>query len=135
MRFFYFKMLASKSRKANSKSFQEGNQAARKPHAKGGGRPTKEATLLREELKARMKAEKIADAEYAFALYAETMRDTSQKLELRLDCADWVAQRVLGKPTQPTVQDERLAGLLARFFGDDEAANTGPVIDETLAAE
>lgn len=42
--------------------------------------------------------EKTDDAEYAFSLYAKTMRDEKQTLTLRLDCANWIANRVLGKP-------------------------------------
>jgi hypothetical protein len=49
-------------------------------------------------LKERIESEKQSDAEYAFSIYVSVMRDESQPLELRLDCADWVANRVLGKP-------------------------------------
>lgn len=61
------------------------------------GRKPKAFTLL----KRRIEAEKQDDAEYAFTLYASVMRDKNAPLDLRLDCADWVASRVLGKPTQP----------------------------------
>lgn len=48
-------------------------------------------------LKKRIEAQKQEDAEYAFSLYASVMHDAEQPLALRLDCADWVANRVLGK--------------------------------------
>ncbi len=70
-----------------------GNRSG-KPRAPGGGRKPSAFTLL----KRRIEAEKIDDAEYAFALYAQTMRDETKPLGLRLECASWVANRVLGTP-------------------------------------
>lgn len=60
------------------------------------GRKVKAFTLLKQ----RIEAEKQDDAEYAFALYAAVMRDETQPIELRLDCSDWVSNRVLGKPKE-----------------------------------
>lgn len=65
----------------------------RKP---GGGRKPKAFTLL----KRRLDAEKADDAEYAFSLYSQVMHDENQSMELRLECADWVSNRVLGKPRE-----------------------------------
>ena len=62
------------------------------------GRKPGAFTLMRQ----RIEAEKQDDAEYAFTLYASVMRDEAQTLELRLDCADWIANRVLGKPKERT---------------------------------
>ena len=50
------------------------------------------------EFKRRLEAERIEDADYAFWLHAQTMRDEETPLDLRLSCADWVANRVLGSP-------------------------------------
>ena len=52
------------------------------------------------ELRRRIESEQADDAAYAFALYAEVMRDATEPLELRLSCADLVANRVLGKPKE-----------------------------------
>ena len=52
------------------------------------------------ELRRRIESERVDDADYAFALYAEVMRDATEPLELRLSCADWIANRVLGKPKE-----------------------------------
>lgn len=62
------------------------------------GRKVKAFTLLKQ----RIEAEKQDDAEYAFSLYASVMRDETQPIELRLDCSDWVANRVMGKPKERT---------------------------------
>lgn len=61
---------------------------------KNAGRKPKAYT----EFKKRLEIEKIDDADYAFWLHAETMRDQEMPLDLRLSCADWVANRVLGTP-------------------------------------
>ncbi len=68
----------------------------KKKRAKGSGRKPKAFTLL----KKRIETEQTADADYAFALYAAVMRDGAQAISLRLECADWIANRVLGKPKE-----------------------------------
>ena len=62
----------------------------------GAGRKASKFT----ELRRRIEQEKSDDAEYAFSLYAEVMRDDEQPLDLRLSCADWIANRVLGRPKE-----------------------------------
>lgn len=86
------------------------------------GRKVKAFTLLKQ----RIEAEKKDDAEYAFALYAGVMQDETQPLPLRLECADWVSNRVLGRPTQPTGQDQTMPftpGMISIIVhGDDGTA-------------
>lgn len=60
------------------------------------GRKVKAFTVLKQ----RIESEKQKDAEYAISLYVAVMRDGEQPLPLRLDCADWVANRVMGKPKE-----------------------------------
>ena len=62
----------------------------------GAGRRKKAITLLKEKTL----AEAGADAGYGLALIISVMRDEGQKLDLRLDCAKDVVDRVFGKPTQ-----------------------------------
>ena len=47
-----------------------------------------------------MEAERIEDAEYAFALFVTVMRSSSEDMPVRLDCAREVMDRVLGRPKQ-----------------------------------
>jgi hypothetical protein len=66
--------------------------------AKGkSGRKPKAITLLKRKLIEDGKE----DAEYAYSLFASVMRDGTQPLDLRMQCASWIADRVLGKPNQP----------------------------------
>jgi hypothetical protein len=58
------------------------------------GRKPKAFTMLKQ----RIESEKVEDAEYAITLYVSVMRDEEQPLDLRLDCAEWVANRVMGLP-------------------------------------
>lgn len=65
--------------------------------AKGkSGRKPKAITLLKRQLIENGKE----DAEYAYSLYVSVMQDETQSVELRLQCADWIANRVLGKPKE-----------------------------------
>lgn len=64
----------------------------------GAGRKPKAFTTL----KKRIESEQTADADYAFSLYAGVMRDPEQPIILRLDCANWVSNRVLGLPKAKT---------------------------------
>ena len=68
------------------------------------GRKPKAFTVFRR----RLEAEKIEDAEYAFGLYVEVMRDGDSPIDLRLDCADWIANRVLGRPKERIEQSGEL---------------------------
>ena len=45
----------------------------------------------------RMIAGMTTEAEYAFRLYSEVMRDEHQSMPLRMAAADWVYSRVVGK--------------------------------------
>lgn len=63
---------------------------------KGAGRKPKAYT----QFKRRLEQEKIEDADYAFWLHTKVMQDDEQSIELRLQCADWIANRVLGKPKE-----------------------------------
>lgn len=76
------------------------------------GRKPKAFTIL----KRRIESEKKEDAEYAFAMYASVMRDDDLPLALRLDCADWIANRVLGKPKEPV--DHSGEVILRVVYGD-----------------
>lgn len=60
------------------------------------GRKPKAITLLKRQLIENGKE----DAEYAYSLYVSVMQDEAQPTELRLQCADWIANRVLGKPKE-----------------------------------
>lgn len=75
-----------------------------------GAKP-KAFTLLKRSVE-----KKTADAEYAFALFAKTMRDTDKPLALRLDCAEWIVNRVLGKPK--IAVDLRTSGEIGVTFAD-----------------
>lgn len=103
----------------------------------GAGRKPKAFTTL----KRRIETERADDAEYAFALYAEVMRDAAQPLALRLDCANWVSNRVLGLPKAETKHSGELnvsggfavksvdyataiAALAPRPMGDSESSGT-----------
>lgn len=77
---------------------------------KGAGRKPGAFTLLRN----RVEAERVDDAEYAFTLYASVMRDDKQPLELRLECADWVENRVLGKPKEKQEQSGEMVIRIVR---------------------
>jgi len=81
-------------------------------HGKKGasGRKPSAFTLL----KRRIESEKSDDAEYAFALYSQVMRDDTQPMELRLNCGDWIANRVLGKPKDRTEQSGELVIRIVR---------------------
>lgn len=68
------------------------------------------------ELKERLEVEKAGDAEYAFALYARVMRNSDYSIELRLDCAAWIANRVWGKPK--IAVDLRTSGEIGVRFAD-----------------
>ncbi len=70
----------------------------KRQRAPGGGRKAKAFTLL----KRRIEAEQTDDADYAFALHAKVMRDPKQPITLRLECANWVSNRVLGLPKAET---------------------------------
>lgn len=72
-----------------------GTQARGGKRAGAGRKPSKFT-----ELRRRIESERVDDADYAFSLYAEVMRDATEPLELRLSCADWIANRVLGKPKE-----------------------------------
>ena len=52
------------------------------------------------QLKRRIESERVEDAEYAFALYVAVMRNESEPISMRMAAADWVANRVLGKPKE-----------------------------------
>ena len=93
-----------------------------KKRKKGGGRKKKEITLLRE----RIEAEKKDDAEYAFALYAQTMRDAEQPLNLRLQCADWVRAQVVGRPKQQIGNDDTGKFVIAVEYVNDWRAENSP---------
>src|SRR5512142_3181367 len=51
-------------------------------------------------LQMRLEQEKIADAQYGFALDVAVMRDENAPLELRLEMSQRVQNRVLGKPIE-----------------------------------
>lgn len=67
----------------------------------GGKRPNsgRKQSLYR-QLKQRLEIERVQDAEYAFALYAAVMRNEDELVGTRMAAADWVANRVLGKPQE-----------------------------------
>lgn len=72
-----------------------------KPKQRGGPRPNsgrkpKPFTVL----KRRIEAERVDDAEYGFALFVTVMRNDNEAIDLRLNCAREVMDRVLGKPKQ-----------------------------------
>lgn len=106
---------------------QKGKSGGRRP---GGGRKPKAFTTL----KKRIEAEKTADAEYAFSLYAAVMHDAAQPLALRLECAEWISSRVLGKPKElkehsgdviVRVEYVKRANGAADGAAPDTEANTG----------
>lgn len=69
----------------------------------GGARPNSGAKpSAYTQLKRRLQAEKIEDAEYAFSLYAQVMKDEAQAMPMRLSAATWIAERVLGKAQDKT---------------------------------
>jgi hypothetical protein len=102
------------SDKRKTKRTNNGNHGAK---GRSGRKPSAFTILKR-----RVQQEKIEDAEYAFSLYATVMRDESEEKQMRLAAADWIAKRVLGQPTQPMAQDDRLKDLLEKFFNDTSSA-------------
>lgn len=101
----------------NEKGRRTGNNGNVGKKGRSGRKP-KEFTLFRK----RIESQKIDDAEYAFALYAETMRDEDKAIELRLECADWIANRVLGKPKEKT---EQSGAVTFRIVYDDTDGESG----------
>lgn len=83
---------------------------------KGAGRKPKAYT----EFKRRLEKERIEDADYAFWLHSEVMRDDKQPISLRLDCGTWIADRVLGKPVQShlfgNMTDEQLRDFISEHL-------------------
>lgn len=86
----------------------------------GAGKKPQAFTVL----KRRLEAERISDAEYAFALYASVMRDETQNLALRLQCGDWISNRVLGKPKEPNEHTGEV--ILRVVYGDAGTVNPSP---------
>lgn len=66
-----------------------------KQRASGGGRKLAAATILRH----RLESERVGEAEYAFDFYSSVMRDEEEPTSTRMAAADWIANRVWGKPT------------------------------------
>lgn len=97
--------------------------------APGSGRKPKAFTLL----KARIEAEKKEDAEYAFAMYASVMRDGGQPISLRLECANWVANRVLGLPKAPTEMSGNVTYRLE--YVNDWRVEANQIADATFRAK
>jgi len=93
--------------------------------AKGrSGRRPKAFTILKQ----RIEQEKQDDAEFAFTLYASVMRDETQPMELRLDCGDWISNRVMGKPKE---KQERTGEMVIKIVRDNSSvANFAPSANE-----
>jgi hypothetical protein len=79
----------------------------------GAGRKTKVVTELRAALIAANAEPQIRPpigaAEFALQLFDDTMRDEQKDLELRLDCAKEVLNRIVGKPRiaeAPSARDD-----------------------------
>lgn len=89
------------ARKTNGKS-SPGHGGAR-PNS---GRKPRPVNALNRKI-----CDRLDDAIFAFELHASTMRDAKQPLDLRLDCAREVMNRVLGKPA-PAVTSTNTAGAL-----------------------
>jgi len=69
----------------------------------GQGRKPKAATLLKRKLQ----EEKLAEAEYAFALLCDWMHNENVPIDFRRSCALDVLDRVLGKPKQAVTVTEK----------------------------
>jgi hypothetical protein len=100
---------------------KKSNRGGRRP---GAGRRPKPLTDLNRKL-----CERLDDAVYAFELHAGTMRDEKQPLDLRLDCAKEVMNRVLGKPAAVAIQPQGPAQLTA----DDIRASSEQIRANRLA--
>lgn len=61
--------------------------------------------------------ERLPDALYALNLHTRTMRDTAVDLELRLDCAKEVMNRILGKPRQAVEVKGQAARVIVEYRG------------------
>ena len=69
----------------------------------GSGRKPKAYTQLRK----RIEAEKVEEAEKSFDFYVQVRDNPDEKTEIRMAAADRIADRVLGKATQPVLADVR----------------------------
>lgn len=68
-------------------------------------------------LQTRLEAEKAADAEYGLSLFVAVMRDVTQPISLRLQCAEKVQDRVLGKSKE---RQEQSGNVILRVIYEDE---------------
>lgn len=57
------------------------------------------------QLKRRVEAERVSDAERAFDLYVQVMDNAEEPIVLRLQAADWITNRVQGKPKERIESD------------------------------
>lgn len=107
---FLPKRLIAENSQGNS-TLNNGNPRAKGGAREGAGRKPGAYT----QLKRRLEAEKIEDAEYGIALYVDVMRNEDEELPIRLTAADWVVKQVIGNPKN---RDQVNGEVLVRIIRD-----------------